>query len=83
MFYGIIIRMYVEEGGKHNIPHIHTQYQDNKAVFGFDGNIIEGNFPNKQRKLVEAWIEIHKDELEANWITLNDDGTYFKISPLV
>ena len=82
MFYGVIIRMYVEEGGRHSTPHIHAQYQENKAVFGFDGTVIEGWIPNKQRKLVEAWIELHRDELEANWITLNDDGTFFKIDPL-
>lgn len=26
MFYGIIIYMYNEKGGKHNMPHIHAEY---------------------------------------------------------
>ena len=26
MFYGIIVRMYREMGGKHNMPHIHAEY---------------------------------------------------------
>ena len=25
MFYGIVIRMYREIGGKHNLPHIHAE----------------------------------------------------------
>ena len=25
-FYGIIVRMYREVGGKHNLPHIHAEY---------------------------------------------------------
>lgn len=26
LFYGIIVRMYMEVGGKHNMPHIHAEY---------------------------------------------------------
>lgn len=33
MFYGIIIYMYNEKGGKHNMPHIHAEYGDDEAVF--------------------------------------------------
>jgi hypothetical protein len=33
-------------------------------------------------KLLFAWLEIHNEELAANWQTLSDDGTYFKIAPL-
>ena len=40
MFYGIIVRMYRELGGKHHIPHIHVLYGENEAIFDFDGNIV-------------------------------------------
>ena len=63
-FFGIIIRMNFRE---HNPPHLHAEYQGNNAVFNFDGEITEGTMPNKQKKLIVAWIEIHKDELIANW----------------
>lgn len=58
-FFGIIIRMNFRE---HNPPHLHAEYQGNNAVFNFDGEITEGTMPNKQKKLIVAWIEIHKDE---------------------
>ena len=32
MFYGIIVRMYKEIGGKHNMPHIHVEYSGQEAV---------------------------------------------------
>lgn len=35
MFYGIIVRMYRELGGKHNIPHIHVEYSGQEAVIGW------------------------------------------------
>ena len=46
MFFGIIVRMQSEKGGKHNKPHIHALYGDNEIVVGIDGEVLEGNFPN-------------------------------------
>lgn len=74
--------MYNEKGGKHNLPHIHAEYGDDEAVFDFEGNIIEGEFPKKKQRLVEAWIEIHREDLEANWKLLSNGEQFFKIEPL-
>lgn len=35
-----------------------------------------------KKKLVEAWIEIHKEELQANWKLLDEGEQFFKIEPL-
>lgn len=82
MFYGIIVRMQNEKGGKHNKPHIHAIYGDYEIVLTLDGEKLEGDFPKKQRKLLEAWVALHEDELKANWKLLNDGEGYFKIDPL-
>lgn len=83
MFYGIIVMMYYFDNRKHHLPHIHVKYQDDEAVFSLnDGNIIEGKIPNSKRKLVEAWIEIHKDELLANWQLAINGEKIFSIDPL-
>ena len=82
MFYGIIVRMQNEKGGKHNKPHIHAIYGDYEIVLTLDGEKLEGDFPKKQRKLLEAWVALHEDELKANWKLLNDGEGYFKIEPL-
>lgn len=82
MFFGIIVRMQSERGGKHNKPHIHALYGDNEIVVGIDGEVLEGNFPNKQMKLLLAWMAIHEDELLANWELLSKGDGYFKIDPL-
>ena len=31
-FYGIIVRMYQEKGGKHNMPHIHAEFSGDEIV---------------------------------------------------
>ena len=44
--------------------------------------MIEGNLPGKQKKLVYAWIEIHKDELLADWKLAVNGNSVFAIDPL-
>jgi len=83
MFYGIIISMYYFDNRQHHLPHIHVKYQDDEAVISIpDGDIIEGKIPSNKRKLVEAWIEIHKEDLIANWELAINGQNIFKIEPL-
>lgn len=82
MFYGIIIRMQSERGGKHHLPHIHVICSDKESVFTLDGEQIDGEIPSNKKKLVEAWIEIHKEDLETNWQLLNEGEQAFRIEPL-
>lgn len=81
-FYGILIYLYRELNGQHNIPHVHAQYGEYELSISFDGNIITGNLPNKQRKLVEAWVALHEDELKAAWKAYNESGEIIKIKGL-
>lgn len=84
VFYGIIIRMYNEKGNQHKKPHIHAEYQGEEIVIALDGEILEGkgNMPKNKMKLIDAWMEIHKEDLEANWMLLSEGQGFFKIAPL-
>ena len=82
VFYGIIITMYREIGSKHHVPHFHAEYQGQEVAISFDGEILEGSIPLKKLKLVTAWTEIHKEDLEANWKLLSEGREYFRIDPL-
>lgn len=79
-FYGITIRMY--NAGEHNPPHFHAEYQGYKALFNMEGQIINGNIPQKQFKLIVAWVELHKDELLANWELATNEKPLYRIAPL-
>jgi len=82
MFFGIIIRMYCAPC-EHNPPHFHAYYQDYKAVIDIKScELREGNFPNKQLKLVLAWAELRQEELLANWTLAMNGELPFKIEPL-
>ena len=81
-FYGILIYLYKEIGGHHNQPHIHIKYNEYEMSMTLDGKILEGNIPNKQKKIVEAWRVVHEDELKAAWYAYNNDGEIVKIKGL-
>jgi len=82
MFYGIIIRMYFAPG-EHNPPHIHLYYNELKATLDLRSiEFIEGNLPAKQKRLAIAWVELHHDELMANWHLVMNGEEPFKIQPL-
>ena len=82
MFYGIIVRMQSERGGKHHKPHVHAIYGGSEVVIALDGEVLEGSIPARQHKMLEGWMAIHEDELMANWELLSAGEGYFKIEPL-
>lgn len=81
-FYGIIISMYFNDTDRHHLPHIHVQYAEYRCSVDFDGNILSGTIPNKQKKLIIAWIELRKEELITLWNMLQSGNGTFTIAPL-
>jgi len=82
-FFGIIVRMYVEPGMPHHVPHFHAYYQNRTAVYSIDPiEMIGGELPRTQQRLVEAWAELHQGELRENWERLQAGQVPYKIAPL-
>ena len=83
MFYGILILMFFRDNRRHHLPHIHARYQDSEAAISLeDGDVLDGSLPSKQLKMVQAWIEIHKEELFVDWDLAVNGETPFRIAPL-
>jgi hypothetical protein len=80
-FFGIIIYMYSKD---HLPPHFHAEYGDEEGMFSIETcNIIKGDLPRKQTRLVQAWAELHQEELMSNYLELQQEqATFFKIKPL-
>lgn len=82
-FFGIIIRMYWETNAPHHAPHFHAYYQNEVGVFGIDPiELIAGSLPRRQQRLVEAWAELHQQELANDWDLLQKGQTPQPIDPL-
>ena len=83
MFYGIIVYMYYFDNKKHHAPHIHVQYAEEEAVLAIpSGEVLEGTLKPSKLKLAQAWVEIHQEELLANWKLATSGQRLFKIDPL-
>ena len=82
-FFGIIIRMFSEVGAQHHTPHFHAYYQEEVGIFSIEPvELIAGSLPKRQRRLVEAWAELHQQELLADWQALQEGKTPEAIEPL-
>ena len=82
-FFGIIIRMFAEPAERHHTPHFHAYYQEHVAVFAISPvALIAGSIPQREQRLVEAWAELHQDELLADWDLLDQGRPPARIAPL-
>lgn len=83
MFYGILVLMFYRDNRRHYQPHIHVRYQNDSAVFSIpEGELLSGDIPPKQTKLVVAWIELHQEDLMADWQLAVNGEDLFRIEPL-
>jgi hypothetical protein len=83
MFFGIIIRLYLLDNKNHNLPHFHAKYAEYEASISIEsGEMLAGELPRKQLRLVQAWVELHRDELLADWELALAGETPYKINPL-
>jgi hypothetical protein len=75
--------MYFIDNKQHKTPHIHALYQGEEVIVAIpDGNVLEGTIPGNKMKLLSAWIELHKDELMADWELAARGEQPYKIDPL-
>ncbi len=65
-FYGIVIKLFF---GDHPPPHFHAVYGEYIGLFSIDTlEIIEGDLPNRAKKLVIEWANINREELKRMWV---------------
>ena len=75
--------MFMEAEAQHHVPHFHAYYQDEVGIFSIDPvDLIAGSLSRRQRRLIEAWAELHQRELLADWETLQQGKLPEPIAPL-
>lgn len=83
MFYGIVVAMYFVDNRQHHEPHVHVRYQDDEAVSSIQtAEVLAGTIPRTKARLVQAWIEIHREELLADWQLAVSGQQPFRAEPL-
>jgi hypothetical protein len=75
--------MFTEASSPHHVPHFHAYYQGVVGVFSIDPvDLMAGALPPRQRRLVEAWAELHQSELATDWQRLQAGQRPDPIDPL-
>jgi hypothetical protein len=77
------VMMFWMDTGHHHRPHIHVKYAEHTASIDIQtGEFLGGKIPPKKLKLVQKWIDLHRDELMANWELASSGESVFSIEPL-
>ena len=83
MFYGIIVSLYYLDTKHHHCPHLHVRHQVQEAVLSIpECNVLAGSIPPAKMRLVLAWVEIHRDDLLADWELAVSGQPVFRVEPL-
>ena len=80
LFYGLIVEMFYNE---HIPPLFHARHGEDRAVIDIaSGDVLEGELSRRDLRLVEAWLELNRESLMANWQLAREGREMFKIAPL-
>lgn len=79
-FHGIVVTMY---SGDHAPPHFHARYGEYEAKIAIDtGDLLAGQLPSRESRLVRKWTHQHRGELEVNWERAQARTPLASIDPL-
>jgi hypothetical protein len=82
-FLGIVITMYAEAGERHSSPHFHVRYGEQSATISIEtGDLLAGSLPKAQLRLVQAWAELRRRQLQEDWQLLISGRPAKRIEPL-
>ena len=80
MFRGIKIYINWQD---HQPSHFHAVYAGEEVIVSIkELEVIEGEMPGKQLKMLLGWAAFHQEELLENWILAEKKQELFAIEPL-
>jgi hypothetical protein len=67
----------------HGFPHFHARHAEGEAKVRIDTlEVMDTSLDRRQLRLVLAWAELHRDELEENWHRARSGERLLEIEPL-
>jgi len=61
---------------------LYAQYGEDTATFNAEGNLLEGQFPERQKKYIEVWADLRRHDLMVLRKLMQTEDAYFKIRGL-
>ncbi len=64
-------------------PHFHASYGGEEVLVSIeDLEVLEGDMPSKQLKMLLGWAALRQDELRENWELARKKQELFAIDPI-
>ncbi len=80
MFRGIKVSLYWRD---HLPPHFHATYAGQEVIVSIEElEVIQGEMPSRQLKMLIGWAAFHQEELRENWLLAKEQQELFTIDPL-
>lgn len=80
MFRGIRVCLYWRD---HMPPHFHAFYGGSEVLVSIEElEVLDGDLPPKQLKMLLGWAAFHQEELRENWALARARQELFAIEPL-
>ena len=63
----IIVNMRYFDTKQHHKPHVHVVYNGHEAVVAVDGELLAGELPPRQMRIVDGWLAKREERVYAAW----------------
>lgn len=78
-FRGIVVFMNYND---HDPPHFHARSREQEVTIEIETGVVQGRMTAARLRLLFEWMNIHREELEANWVRGRERRPFQKIDPL-
>ena len=76
-FHGIVVTMLYKDIIQYEKPHVHVRFGDYAACIGIDGELLGGEIPPKQLKMIQSWLLLNEEELHTAWDNAMEGKYYY------
>ena len=66
----------------HAPPHFHAKYGEYEITVHIQSGVVEGKFPKRALRHVLEWYDIHREQLNENWLRCRNREAPIPIEPL-
>ena len=63
----LIVSMRYRDTDHHHKPHVHAKYNEDEASVAVDGELLSGELPERQMKILAGALALHEEETYAAW----------------
>lgn len=75
----IIIYLMFNDTVQHKIPHVHIFYGEYRASVSLEEEILAGQIPSRQLKIVQHWLNINYNKVLNAWTLASQNKHFEKI----